>query len=124
MAIAGAFMFIIGYRLINAILSGASGVTGGIAASNVDLYVEGASRAELSGSANDLVLKADGASTARLADFLVKDASVRLSGAGNATVNLTGTLNADLSGGSTLRYICEPRMGTINVSGGSKLVKA
>ena len=102
-------------------VSGASRVTGDITAGDADFDNSGASTVELQGSASDVVIDASGASNAKLADFPVNNANVKLSGASNGTVNLDGRLDANLSGASRLGYIGEPTMGTINTSGGSIL---
>ena len=103
-------------------LSGASEVTGNIAISgDAQFNLSGASRVELEGSANDVIIRASGASNLKLADFSVHNADVSLSGASDATVNLDGRLDADLSGASNLSYIGEPTMGDIDISGGSEL---
>jgi len=102
-------------------ISGASGVTGDLIAGNVDLDLSGASSVQLEGSANDIEVDAGGASRVRLGDFSSNNVDISLSGASSATVNPSGRLDADLSGGSKLTYIGEPTMGTINTSGGSSL---
>ena len=51
--------------------------------------------------------------------FPVHNADVKLSGASQATVNLDGRLDADLSGASHLEYIGEPTMGVMTTSGAS-----
>jgi hypothetical protein len=102
-------------------LSGASRVTGDITAGNAEFDIDGASTIQLEGSANDIVASVDGASHLNLDDFTVNNADVSLSGASSGTINLSGRLDADLSGASTLRYIGEPTMGTINVADSSEL---
>jgi hypothetical protein len=105
-------------------LSGASRVSGDITASgDARLDLSGASKAELTGSANDMLIKASGASQLGLDNFPVASADVKLSGASGATVNLDGRLDANLSGASKLRYTGEPTMGDIDTSGGSTLSK-
>ncbi len=105
-------------------LSGASNVTGSITADGDARFgISGASSAILSGSAGDLYADASGASSLVLEDFAVVDASIELSGASSGTVNLDGTLNADLSGASHLYYIGEPTMGDIDTSGSSGISK-
>ena len=104
---------------IKADISGASRATGDITAGDGDFDVSGASTVQLQGSARDIVIEASGASRVELGDFLVNNADVNLSGASQATVNLDGRLDADLSGASNLRYIGEPTMGNIHTSGGS-----
>jgi hypothetical protein len=103
-------------------ISGASNVTGSVTASgNAALDLSGASSVTLSGSANDLNADASGASHLGLDDFPVNNASIELSGASSGTVNLYGTMDADLSGASHLYYIGEPTLGDIDISGGSSI---
>jgi len=104
-------------------VSGASKVAGDITAGDVDFDVSGASSVQLEGSAGDMVVEAGGASRVKLAGFTVNNADVSLGGASNGTVNLSGRLDADLSGASKLEYMGEPTMGTINTSGASTLSK-
>ncbi|UCG53889.1 MAG: DUF2807 domain-containing protein [Dehalococcoidia bacterium] len=104
-------------------VSGASKVTGDIMAGDADFEVSGASTVQLEGSANDVAADVSGASRLNLGGFIVNNASVTFSGASNGTVNLSGKLDADLSGASKLKYIGEPTMGNINTSGASTLSK-
>jgi hypothetical protein len=108
---------------VNIMVSGASGVTGDITAGNVQFDISGASTIQLEGSANDMVAIVSGASHFNLGGFTVDNANVNISGASTGTVNLTGRLDANVSGASTLFYIGDPVMGTINVSGASTLSK-
>ena len=104
-------------------VSGASRVNGDITAGNVEFRISGASTIQLEGSANDMVAGVSGASRFNLDDFTVNNADVDFSGASSGTINLSGRLDADLSGASKLWYIGEPIMGTINTSGASTLSK-
>lgn len=104
-------------------VSGASRVNGDITAGNVEFRISGASTIQLDGSANDMVAGVSGASRFNLDDFTVNNADVDFSGASSGTVNLSGRLDADLSGASKLWYIGEPIMGTISTSGASTLSK-
>jgi len=104
-------------------VSGASRVTGDITAGNAEFEVSGASTIELEGSADNMVAVVSGASRFSLDDFTVNNANVNISGASTGTINLDGRLDANVSGASTLLYIGDPVMGTINVSGASTLGK-
>jgi hypothetical protein len=104
-------------------VSGASKAIGDITAGDVDFDVSGASTVQLEGSASDIVADVSGASRMKLAGFTVSNADVSLSGASNGTVNLSGKLDANLSGASKLEYIGEPTMGAISTSGASTLSK-
>jgi len=118
------FMTDIAANSIDLEVSGASNVSGDVVAGgNAELNISGASTVELSGLAEDLKADVSGASHLNLDDFPVHNADVELSGASNGTVNMDGTLDADLSGASTLHYIGEPAMGDINISGASNLSK-
>ena len=100
-------------------VSGASRVTGDITAGNVDFEISGASTIELEGSGNDMDANVSGASRFNLDDFIVNNADVNISGASTGTINLTGRLDANASGASTLLYIGEPTSTDINTSGAS-----
>jgi hypothetical protein len=101
--------------------SGASRVSGSIAMADGNFDLSGASTVELTGTGGDVIIDASGASTVGLANFTVDDANVELSGASRATLKASGTLDANLSGASTLRYRGNPRMGRLDMSGGSTI---
>lgn len=103
------------------VLSGASRATGSIEMAEGDFEVSGASSVDLEGNADDISLEVSGASTARLADFPVDNADVEVSGASNATVNVSGILDINVSGVSTLYYVGSPTLGRLSVSGGSRI---
>jgi hypothetical protein len=101
--------------------SGASRLEGHLEAPGLHLTLSGASGAELSGSAQRLHLDVEGASTADMAAFAAVDADVIVNGASTATVNVSGTLNADANGASRVTYLGAPTLGNVNVSGGSSV---
>ncbi|MFC1942432.1 head GIN domain-containing protein [Chloroflexota bacterium] len=102
-------------------VSGASKVIGDIEGKNMELEASGASTVQLKGSADSIAADGSGASHLKLADLKVGNASVTLSGASNGTIYLDGSLDARLSGSSTLAYIGEPTLGITDISGASKL---
>lgn len=104
-------------------ISGASKVIGDLTAGDISCDISGASTVQLEGSAGDIVVDASGASRVNLGGFMVGNADVSLSGAASGTVNLSGKLDANLSGASKLSYIGEPTMGSVNTSGASTLSK-
>jgi hypothetical protein len=104
-------------------ISGASKVTGAIVVEDLELEVSGASTVQLKGSANSLATDGSGASHLKLADLNVGNANVILSGASDATINLAGRLDADLSGASKLEYIGEPTLGIMDATGASTVKK-
>ena len=104
-------------------VSGASEATGDIEAENMALEVSGASTVQLKGSASGIAADASGSSDLKLANLKVENADIILSGASDATINLDGKLDAQLSGSSKLEYIGEPALGIIDITGASKLKK-
>jgi len=101
--------------------SGASRITGDLKAGDVRFNVSGASTVQFEGSGGNIDADVSGASHLKLAVFPVNDADVSFSGASDGTINASGKLDVDLSGASKLVYLGEPRMGSMNISGGSKL---
>jgi len=105
------------------VVSGASRVTGTLEITGGSLVVSGASTVELTGSGGTIRLDDSGASSARLADFPVVNASATVSGASNAAITLSGRLDADVSGASRLTYGGSGTLGRVNVTGASTLTK-
>lgn len=104
-------------------LSGASAVSGSIEIADGDFDLSGASVIDLDGLANDVSIEASGASRVKLADFLVINATVHLSGASSGTINASGTIDADLSGASHLDYMGDATLGSVETSGASSINK-
>ena len=104
-------------------ISGASEISGDVKAKEMELEVSGASTVQLKGSAESLAAYVSGASNLELADLKVDNADVILSGASDVTISLDGSLDAVLSGASTLEYIGEPLLGTMAITGASTLKK-
>jgi len=102
-------------------ISGAGRLKGRMKLADAEFTLSGASRAELSGAANNVVLNAWGASRLDLTDFVLNDTGINLKGASEAAVTVNGKLDMDLSSGSRLYYSGNPTMGKINVSDASTL---
>jgi len=103
---------------IDITVSGASRVTGDITGGDAEFDISGASTIQLEGSATNIVADVSGASSFDLGGFRVNNANIDISGASTGTVNLSGRLDADVSGASRLSY-----MGNISTSGASTLSK-
>lgn len=102
-------------------VSGASKLAGDLVAGDVRMEASGASQIQLSGSGEDADLEASGASKLSLTSFELEDASVTLSGASTATVDVSRTLDADLSGASSLTYSGGASVRNIQTSGASQI---
>ena len=84
--------------------------------------LSGGSRLTLAGAVpggTALTVTASGGAEADLAGMAVQKASVNLSGGARAAVNVTGSLDYDLSTGAHLDIIGHPTIGIANVSGGA-----
>ena len=110
-------------------LSGGSHINGFITPSditvaNANFDLSGGSHVRLIGSADGgISIDCSGGSHINLEGFSVNNADVKLSGRSHATVNVSGTLDVDISGGSEVIYIGNPTMGDIDVAWDSDLIK-
>ena len=102
-------------------LSGSSQLRGDVKAGDASFDLSGSNDVILTGSAQNMMIKAAGSNDVDLADFPVVDASVDLSGSSEVTVNLSGRLDLDASGSSTLYYLGNPRLGNMDLSGSSSI---
>jgi hypothetical protein len=102
-------------------VSGASRFTATINTNKCNIEVSGASTLTLSGSSDTVKMNVSGASSLRLFDFSINNADVSVSGASNASVTVSGNLDAEVSGASRLTYAGNPKLGKIDVSGASSL---
>jgi len=100
-------------------MSGGSRISGDITAGDAEFELSGGSQVNLEGEGDDLVVDASGGSQLDLEDFPIDNATIKLSGGGRATVNVSGTLDVDLSGGSRVLYVGDPTLGSIKLSGDS-----
>ncbi len=90
---------------------------------DVDFELAGLSHLTGSGTGGNLTSTVSGGSNLDLTNFQVTNADVDLSGGSHGTVNLNGQLNVQASGASSLDYLGEPTLGTINTSGASSINK-
>jgi len=102
-------------------LSGAASLRGDIRAGNLRAGLSGASRLTLAGSGQRLELNGSGGSNADLLNWPASDAVVHLSGGSRADVNVSGHLDAELSGGAHLEYAGKPTLGRVETSGGASI---
>jgi hypothetical protein len=105
------------------VLSGNTSVSGPIRISEVLATVSGASTLALSGQVEDLRLSAAGASRLPLAELTVRRLDAMLSGASHAVVTVSGTLAAQATGASMLRYRGTPQVTRSQTSGMSSVVQ-
>jgi hypothetical protein len=104
-------------------MSGGSKLDAALHNTNVDLDLSGASHVTLSGRATRVALEGNGASVLEAGTLQVNDAGISLSGASQATVSVSNTISADLSGASLLRYLGSPTIVRQSVTGSSSITK-
>jgi hypothetical protein len=123
-ALSGASRLDLGHTIAgnsNFSLSGASQVNGVIEMDDGTFNLSGASSLTLQGTADDISIDASGASHANMAELAVATASVKLSDASHAVINVSTRMDVDLSGASGLEYIGNPKLGKLEMSEGSEL---
>jgi len=94
-----------------------------ISTNQFSINLSGGTQLTGKGSAGYLIVDASGGSQLHFGDYSVQDANIELSGGSQATINLEGTLDADLSGGSQLYYYGDATLGAIETSSGSQIHK-
>ncbi|MFC1946497.1 head GIN domain-containing protein [Chloroflexota bacterium] len=104
-------------------LSGGSGLDGAFSTGDTEINMSGGSRVTLTGSGENLVIYSSGGSKADLEDFSVYDSDITISGGGSADINMVGVLDANLSGGSRVRYTGSVEIGDLQLSGSSTISK-
>ena len=103
-------------------ISGASMLTGTLMAQDAEIHIHGASLCDLAGSSGFGNIEVSGASQLKAPELLIKDVNAKVSGSSHADIHITRTLNAEVSGASSLGYLGNPILSKINVTGDSKLI--
>ena len=100
--------------------SGASEITLNLEAAELKTDFSGASEIELSGEAKSVRFDISGASEIDAADFRITNCKLDVSGAADASVNVSGNLEVDVSGAATVRYKGNPKV-VSDISGAGSL---
>ena len=104
-------------------LSGASEFYGELRVNRLELGTSGASRIQLFGSTGYLDASLAGSSELRGYDFTVEGLDIRLSGASDAYLTVTESIDIRASGVSTLNYKGSAVINNKNLSGASEINK-
>jgi hypothetical protein len=104
-------------------MSGASDIDGAVDFESMNGEISGASNMSLSGRIGTIDIEASGASDLSMLDVEVDVLTVRLSGASSAEVSVSDSIDADVSGASSLRYRGDPDVSALDVSGASTIDK-
>jgi len=92
-------------------------VAGFVMAHDLSVSESGGSTLKIEGQANGLSASCSGGSGLQLSELKVDTATITMRGGSTGTINVSGRLDADLSGGSSLVYVGNPTLGTITTSG-------
>lgn len=85
-------------------LSGASEIKMDLRSPKVEVFVSGAGTVRLSGETKDFLVEGSGSTDVKCFDLLAENASVDISGAGDAEVFASVRLNVDVSGAADVNY--------------------
>lgn len=96
--------------------SGASVMAYSGKSTKVDVSISGATNMRMKGSASNAVFEASGASVLDAENFEVKDVEIEASGVSNIRTKVTGSISAEISGGSVVRYSGSPVMKKVETS--------
>lgn len=105
---------------LEAELSGASTLNAReVEVASIDLDASGSSNITLSGTGGGLEVELSGASSLEASGLVTEDVTLDFSGSSSAAVCATGTIDAELSGASSLQYTCDPSVVRVDASGSS-----
>lgn len=102
---------------ITFITSGAASMEADIAVESLDIIADGASDIKLSGSANKLKAKAQGATTLKAKNLVVEQADIVASGASDLDLNVSKSLKVYAEGASDVNFIGAPENVDIEIEG-------
>ena len=105
-------------------ISGATDTHLELAVQKLDISSSGGSEMRFSGMANKVNLDVSGAVDIHAFDLLTEVISLNISGAGEAEINVTKELYAEISGAASVRYKGDPLKVDSNVSGAGSIKKA
>ncbi len=98
-------------------MSGAGKINLNLEVASFELELSGATLVYLQGSARKLVVDMSGAGSLEAENFEVEDCEISISGVGSVSVNVSGTLTAEVSGLGSVDYIGNPKSVKGDVSG-------
>lgn len=104
-------------------LSGASNVEALVSTKLIDVSISGASMVYLSGQADVADFDLSGSSIISAEKFEAKELELDASGSSSVNINVSDSIEASLSGGSTLRYSGNAKIKDEDTSGSSKIIK-
>jgi hypothetical protein len=105
-------------------ISGATDASLDLAVQKLAVSSSGGSEMKFTGMANRVDLDVSGAVDIHAYELLAEIVSLNISGAGDAEINVTKELYAEISGAASVRYKGDPQKVDSNVSGAGSIKKA
>lgn len=105
----------------NVVLNGASNASLDVESENLRIEASGASSIKIDGKTNQLTAEINGASSFKALDLVSEHCKVEVSGASNMQVHATQSIEANVSGASSLKYKGNPQSRNIETSGMSSV---
>ena len=94
---------------------------GAIAVTDFDASISGSGRIEVSGSTTELTVSIPGSGTFAGAELEAMGGTVDIAGSGDAVVNVTDSLVADVSGSGSVEYLGNPPTVRTDISGSGSI---
>ncbi len=104
-------------------LSGASNFSGALNLARLDLESHGASNIDIFGNIDQFDASLSGSSDLRDYDLTVKELYIELSGASDAFLSVTESIDIDASGASSLNYRGDASVDKKRLTGASQIIK-
>lgn len=102
---------------LNLTVSGAGDLDLDVTAQNIECLVSGGGDIKLKGKTNSLKSTLSGAGDLYAYDLLCEKATLSVSGAGDAKINVSKEINAAVSGAGSVLFKGDPQERTINIAG-------
>jgi hypothetical protein len=108
-------------KLTGVTLDGASTLQGELAGEDLDVDLDGASQATLTGTAGRVKIEINGGSRALLGDLAAQDVELNANGGSHVEVNASGTVSGQANGGSQIIVTGSPTSVNVKTEGGSQV---
>ena len=103
-------------------VSGSGKIEGNIECENISARISGSGRIIVIGSSKDADIGISGSGKFNGSEFIVNNATIRISGSGDVDAHVTDNLKVNVSGSGNVTYRGEPKTDT-NVSGSGRIRK-
>ena len=104
-------------------ISGSGNISGKIETENLDVTQSGSSNIRLNGIATKAEFECSGSGNVISSDLVIDICAVEMSGSGNAELQVTKELSAEISGSGNIRYKGDANVVNSSVAGSGKIKK-